>query len=171
MIFGLDISTTKIGMSVLSNDGNDILLSDVLVFKKDSLYKRAQTFSDCVLNIKNNFVIDKIIVEEPLMVASTSMAHVISILQRFNGMCCLILNQIFLIEPILINPNKARSLAGLKFTKGISKKERKDLVVEFVKNKYPKFNIELTKFGNYKPGTDDKADAIVLAMSQYNMIS
>ena len=44
-------------------------------------------------------------------------------------------------------------------------KKKKTYIVEQVKNKYPSFTYEITRHGNPKPGTDDIADAIVIAHS------
>ena len=60
-----------------------------------------------------------------------------------------------------IAANKARGLVGLKIKRGDNTKIR---VIEHVEKTYPDdFKYELTRFGNPKPGTDDRADAIVVA--------
>ena len=42
----------------------------------------------------------------------------------------------------------------------------KKLIIDWVSAKYPKdFTYELTRHGNPKPGTDDKADAVVVALA------
>jgi hypothetical protein len=63
----------------------------------------------------------------------------------------------------LIAANKARGAVGLKIKRGEDTKKK---VIEWVKNEYPEdFNYELTRYGNPKPGTDDKADAVVVALA------
>ena len=40
--------------------------------------------------------------------------------------------------------------------------------IEWVEQKYPKeFIVELTRHGNPKPGTDDMADSVVVALSHF----
>jgi uncharacterized protein Veg len=82
-------------------------------------------------------------------------------LQRFNGMCCYAIYDLYGFAGSLIQANKARGLVELKIKRGDKTKLK---VIEWVKEKYPKdFIVEYTRHGNPKPGTDDKADAIVIA--------
>ena len=54
-------------------------------------------------------------------------------------------------------------LVGLKIKRGEDTKRK---IIEWVEKKYPKdFIVELTSYGNPRPGTDDKADAIVVALA------
>jgi hypothetical protein len=65
------------------------------------------------------------------------------------------------IEPVMIAANKARGLVGLKLKRGDNTKLK---VIEWVQKEYPKdFIVEYTRYGNPKPGTDDKADSVVIA--------
>ena len=48
-----------------------------------------------------------------------------------------------------------------------SVKDKKVYIINEVQKKYPKFTFQQTKFGNPKPGTDDMADAIVVAHAGY----
>ena len=41
--------------------------------------------------------------------------------------------------------------------------KKKHFIINEVKKKYTNFNFNLTRFGNPEPGTDDIADAIVVA--------
>jgi len=42
-------------------------------------------------------------------------------------------------------------------------------IIQHIINYYEKFNVELTRHGNPKPGTDDEADAIVVALSHFDL--
>ena len=88
-------------------------------------------------------------------------AVTMSKLQRFNGMVSYMTRRSFEIQPVLIAANKARGLVGLKIKRGENTKQK---VIEHIERKYPnEFTYELTRYGNPKPGTDDRADAVVIA--------
>jgi len=90
-------------------------------------------------------------------------------LQRFNGMCSFAVRRIFNLNPTLIAANKARGLVGLKIKRGEDTKKK---IIEWVEKKYPKdFIVELTNYGNPRPGTDDKADAIVIALAGLEILN
>lgn len=170
MILACDVSTVKVGFAILSADGKNILLSDVLFLDPKSiglnLTQRAKIFENYVYNIKSNYKISKIIIEDPLLMVAvgTGSAWSTGLLQKFNGMCSYIVYSIFNLEPEFVNVNRARSFVGIKFLKGTTKKRKKEIVIEFIKSKFPEFKIEKTKFNNYKPGIDDMADALVLSL-------
>ena len=90
-------------------------------------------------------------------------AATMSKLQRFNGMVCYMVYKLFGYEAELIAANKARGAVGLKVKRGENTKKK---VIQWVKEKYPKdFVFEMTRHGNPKPGTDDKADAVIVALA------
>ncbi len=71
----------------------------------------------------------------------------------------------FELEPTYINVNSARSLYGLSFPRGTKGPKRKKMVIEAVIEKEKSaFTYEMARGGkNFKRGTDDRADAIVIA--------
>ena len=70
------------------------------------------------------------------------------------------------VQPALIAANRARSINGIKIKRGENTKKK---VIEWVAAKYPKdFLVELTRYGNPKSGTDDMADAVVVALAGLN---
>ena len=78
-------------------------------------------------------------------------------------MCSFAVRRIFKVNPILIPANKARGLVGLKIKRGEDTKRK---IIEWVEKKYPKdFIVEFTNYGNPRPGTDDKADSVVIALA------
>ena len=93
-------------------------------------------------------------------------ANTMSSLQRFNGMVSILVYDLFSIKPELVGARVARSRAGIKVPKG---EDAKKIVTEWVQNKYSNFKVEYTKHGNPKPGTDDEADAIVIAYSHFDV--
>ena len=87
-------------------------------------------------------------------------------LQRFNGMVCYMVRKLFDKQALLISPTKARGLVGLKIKRGENTKQK---VIEHVCKAFPAdFKFDLTRHGNPKPGTDDRADAIVIAWAGLN---
>jgi hypothetical protein len=93
-------------------------------------------------------------------------AITMSKLQRFNGMVCYMIRKLFGKNATLISPAKARGLVGLKIKRGENTKQK---VIEHVSKSFPEdFHFELTRHGNPKPGTDDRADAIVIAWAGLN---
>ena len=60
----------------------------------------------------------------------------------------------------------ARKMCGIKIPRGVKAKE---VVLKFILTSEPSFDIVYTKHGNPKPGTYDKADAIVVARAGYNL--
>ena len=86
-------------------------------------------------------------------------------LQRFNGMCCYVVNIVFEMEAELINPTSARSKIGIKVPRGIPAKEKKNFIIERMSEKFGEdFSYNMTRHGNPQPGTDDRADALVVAL-------
>ena len=164
MILGLDISTSKIGYCIL-NDKEEIIVNEVIKLKPLSLEDRAEIFYEflCVLN--NKHCIKEVFIEEPFSMfgGGRTTAGTMAKLQRFNGMCSFAVRRIFKKNPTLISANNARKTVGLKIKRGEDTKKK---IIEWVENKYPKdFIVEYTRHGNPKPGTDDKADAVVIALA------
>ena len=96
-------------------------------------------------------------------------AMTMSKLQRFNGMCSFAVRRIFGSNPELIAANRARGLVGLKIKRGEDTKKK---IIEWVEKKYPKdFIVELTSYGNPRPGTDDKADAVIIALAGMEILN
>ena len=69
-------------------------------------------------------------------------------------------------NPVLLSPAKARGLVHLKIKRGENTKQK---VIEHVEKTFPnEFKYDLTRHGNPKPGTDDRADAIVITWAGLN---
>ena len=69
------------------------------------------------------------------------------------------------LDPTYINVNTARGLYGLSFPRSTKGPQRKKMVIEAVIEKEKtSFKYEMARGGkNFKRGTDDKADAVVIA--------
>ena len=163
IILGLDISSSRIGYCLI-NENEDLLLVDEIKLKpSQSLEERADIFKTTMQIIKEHSEVDYVFIEQPFMAFSggKTTAATMAKLQRFNGMCSYVVHHLFGSPATLLQANKARGLVDLKIKRGDNTKLK---VIEWVSGKYPKeFIVEYTRHGNPKPGTDDKADAVVIA--------
>ena len=172
---GLDISTSKIGLCVMDLKFNILETTLIKLDTKTELEDRCIVLENFISNInKLNRIDDKGYVFKHVFVESAFIAFsggktsaiTMSKLQRFNGMVCYMLRRTLEIQPISIAPSKARGLVGLKIKRGENTKLK---VIEHVTKAFPNdFIYDLTRMGNPKPGTDDRADAIVIAWAGLN---
>jgi len=166
-ILGLDISSSKIGIALLDNE--QIVISDVLKFKSSqSLEERAAQFEKRLREIEKHHVVYDVYVEQPAIMfrGGKTTAFTMAILQRFNGMCCYALSRIFDMEAILVNPNSARSVLSIKVPRKVPSKQKKKAIIENISERFgEQFKYNLTRQGNPQPGTDDRADALVVALA------
>ena len=173
MILGLDISSSKIGVAIVDDDKRIIHLN-LVKYKKAPLEDKAVMFSDELSVLKREYNIKHIFIEEPVSIyaAGRTTAHVISTLQRFNGMCSLACRNIFGQNAELIGSRQARKLADITVPGRTKSKEVKKIIIEEMSKRYQEaFPLEYTRHGNYKPGTDDKADALVIALAGHKIKS
>ena len=87
-------------------------------------------------------------------------------LQKFNGIVSWLVYELFEIEPNYITATSARKRAGIKVPRG---QKAKEVVLDFLLENEKAFKIEYTKFGNPKPESYDRADAIVVAKAGYDI--
>ena len=169
MILGLDVSTSRIGWAVI-NDKQELIDSNFFkTNKKQSLEERA-------VEVKNNIIdpimalhdITEIRIEEPFMMFSggKTTARTMSSLQRFNGMVSLAAHLALGQPPTLVGATTARSRCGIKVPRGTKAKQ---MVMMWCASQYDNFIMEYTRHGNPKPGLDDEADAIVVALSHFDL--
>ena len=161
---GLDISSSKVGIAVLDKDEN-IVLSEVIKFKTNTaLEDRAQKFERRMREIEKAYVPYAIYIEQPALMfkGGRTTAQTMAKLQRFNGMCSYIVATVFDMVPTMVNPRSARSKLGIKIPRG---QNAKKIIVEWVAGEYKEqFKYNMTRHGNPQPGTDDRADAVVVAL-------
>ena len=174
MILGLDVSTSITGASVIGGDGS-LLLNEAWDMRNKNkfpdLYAKAKHIQEMLWRIDDLHTIipGGVFVEQPFMFFNSggSTAKTMATLQRFNGMVCYMLRKLLGQQALLISPAKARGLVGLKIKRGENTKQK---VIEHVSKSFPKdFEFELTRHGNPKPGTDDRADAIVITWAGLNL--
>ena len=163
IILGLDISSSRIGYCLINEDEDLLLVDEIKLKPSQSLEERADIFKNTMKIIKEHSEVDYVFIEQPFMAFSggKTTAATMAKLQRFNGMCSYVVHDLFGSPAAQLQANKARGLVGLKIKRGDNTKLK---VIEWVSTKYPQtFLVEYTRHGNPKPGTDDKADAIVIA--------
>lgn len=171
VILGLDVSTSKIGLSIIDYNNNLLICQVIKLNSNKSLIEKCLELENIIdklngnnyINNNNKLYIKEIFIESPFMMFSggKTTAMTMSKLQRFNGMVSYMVRRTLGVEPVMIAANKARGLIGLKIKRGENTKLK---VIEWVQKEYPKdFIVEYTRHGNPKPGTDDKADSVVIA--------
>mgnify|MGYP003982418151 CR=1 FL=1 len=168
MILGLDISTSVIGIAIVDPETRALTMVEALdISKIDCFFEKSETVGAHLWEIKNNHNIEHIFIETALkrFVPGRSRADTLIKLAKINGVISFIAFDAFGIIPEYINPNTARSLYGLSFPRGTKGPARKKMVIESVIEKEKtSFKYEMARGGkNYKRGTDDKADAVVIA--------
>jgi len=164
-ILGLDISTSKIGFSIVDENKN-LIECGVWKYKPETpLEEKTKLFTEELKVLRRKYEIKETFVEQPFIAFSGGRTTAVTMakLQRFNGMCCYGIFCVFGSRPELLSANETRKAVGIKRKKGEDIKKK---VIQWVKDKYPNdFLFELTRHGNPKPGTDDKADAVIVALA------
>ena len=166
-ILGLDVSTSRVGITILNSNADLIDCQAVKLNSKDELEDRCDQLKNYLQLNYNKYFIKEVYIESPFVMFSggKTTAMTMAKLQRFNGMVSYMVRQLYGIISVSIAANKARGLVGLKIKRGENTKLK---VIEWAESQYPKdFIVEYTRHGNPKPGTDDKADSIVIARAGY----
>ena len=168
MILGLDISTTMVGAAILDSSSRDLKRSVGWdISKCSTTYDKAEVIGAELYGIRSEYKIEHVFVETALkrFLPGKSRADTIIKLAKFNGIVSWICYECFGLEPTFINVNTARSLYGLSFPRGTKSPQRKKMVIEeVIEKEKTAFRYEMARGGrNYKKGTDDRADAIVIA--------
>jgi len=168
MILGLDISTTMVGVAIVDNKSRELIVSENIDLTKfDTLFSKAEIVGSELWQIGNNYSIENIFIETALkrFIPGRSKADTIIKLAKFNGIVSWMCFDTFNMIPEYLNVNTARSLYGLSFPRGTKGPKRKKMVIEAVIEKEKTaFKYEMARGNkNYKKGTDDRADAIVIA--------
>jgi len=162
-ILGIDISTSIIGFAIMTPD-HKLIAYDKLKFKKDlPLEERAEYFKNKLEHFDSYYCISEVFVEQPAMMfgRGRTTANTMAKLQRFNGMCCYAVYDLLKLKAGMIHANTARKKMNIKIPRNVLNK--KHFIIECVEKEYPSFKYNLTRYGNPQPGTDDIADAIVIA--------
>ena len=166
MILGLDVSSTISGIAIVE-DG-EIIYSEVCDTRNRNKFPHTNDIAEearrQLEHIAENYEIDKIYVEQRLlgfMKGRTSTKTIVK-LAEVNAIFCYLCEDIFDIRPEMIRAVTARKKVGID-TKGLSGKDAKEHILECVEERVSDFEYKLTRYGNPKPGSFDRADAYVIA--------
>jgi len=137
------------------------------ISKCESTFHKAEFVGAELYTLRAEYGIEHIFIETALkrFIPGRSRADTIIKLAKFNGIASWLCYECFDITPTYINVNTARSLYGLSFPRGTKGPKRKKMVIEeVIEREKTDFTYEMARGGrNYKKGTDDRADAIVIA--------
>ena len=168
MILGLDISTTMVGAAIIDPQTRELRESLQWDIKnRVSLFDKSEATGAELYTLRSQYNVTDVFIETSLkkFLPGKSRADTIIKLAKFNGIVSWMCFECYGLEPTYINVNTARSLYGLSFPRGTKGPQRKKMVIESVIEKEKSnFKYEMARGGkNYKRGTDDRADAIVIA--------
>lgn len=141
MILGLDISTTCIGYSLFSENGDLLKIGCVKMHPKQTLFEKLIYFEETLGEI-TKMPISHIAIEEPLkkFAGKFSSAQTIALLNFFNGMISGLCYKIWGKEPVYYNVNTARKIAYPNVNFGRKSSEAKTQVWEEVAKLEPHLN-------------------------------
>tara|TARA_R100000008_G_scaffold72440_3_gene50640 strand:- start:1586 stop:2155 length:570 start_codon:yes stop_codon:yes gene_type:complete len=176
MVLGIDISTSITGFAVAA-EGQLLHYSSIDLRKHEGIFKKATVLKEYIEDLFENYQLDQedtggwgeskfpikhIYIEQPLhmFMRGKSSAKTLSTLMTFNGVVSWLIYEMFEIEPQYIAATSARKHCGIKVKRG---QKAKEVVLKHLLEIEPAFHVEYTKFGNPKPESYDRADAIVVA--------
>ena len=167
MILGLDISTSIVGATVLTDFGEIIYCESWDLRNKNkfpTLFSKAQEVKHMLAGLYDakRLRFDKVYIEQSLQAfrPGFSSAKTLLTLAKFNGIVSYILEKNFHIVPEYIGASTARKACGIKVPKG---QKAKEVVLNFLLDNEDSFSIEYTKHGNPTPGSYDRADSYIIA--------
>ena len=166
MILGLDISTSITGATVLDKEGIVVYCEHWDLRKYKNFFEKAAYVEQKIKEL--DFRIEKVYIEQSLQSfrSGFSSAKTLSTLSRFNGVVSWMVYRILSLEPEYVAATSARKLCGIKIPRGTKAKQ---VVLNFLLDNEPTFDITYTKFGNPSPGSFDRADSWVVAKAGYSL--
>ena len=183
MVLGIDISTSITGFAVVA-DGQIVFYDSIDLRKYKDVFDKTVAIKEKLLDLyemyqlenekrnigSSTYPIEHIYIEQSLhmFMGGKSSAKTLSTLTRFNGIVSWLVYELFEVKPNFIGASTARKSAGIKVPRGLKAKQ---VVLEHLLETEPAFKIEYTKFGNPKPESYDRADAIIIAKAGDNIES
>ncbi len=169
MILGLDASTSVVGWCILkSSDGSVLDAGHIEFDSDDDLYERLRKLRQVIIGLfDGRDHVSHVFIEEPKkMFGSSSSAHVMSLLQRWNGMVSAMLS-FELRDPVLINEKTARKSIGITIPHKC--KNAKEVTAQHVKESgvMPEDLWQYKRTGRLKDHCLDVVDAYVVARAGY----
>ena len=186
MILGLDVSTTKVGVAILSDpidspinvNGSivpkkrrELLLTeywDLDTKKYPDMESKMEVVMAELSTIRSEYEITDVYIEEHVkgtFHARNSNIRILLQLAMFNGLVRWACYDVLEVKAIPVAAGKARSTYGISFPRRAKSPERKRIIVQNVVEKEgDKFEWSFNRGGkNYATGVDDRADAVVVA--------
>ena len=164
MIFGLDISTSITGFTVLDENGEVIINEAWDLRKYKNIFEKANIIKEKLFKVHYTAYMSPkaIFIEQSLQSfrSGFSSAKTLSTLSRFNGIISWMCFSEFGVEPEYLAATSARKKCGIIVPKGVKAKE---VVIKYIVDNVPDVLIEYTKHGNPKPQCFDMADSWVIA--------
>lgn len=171
MILGLDVSTSIIGATVIHN--NEVIFTDAWDLRNKNkfpdMFVKAAFVKKKLGEIETKFAPEEVYIEKSLQMfrSGFSSAKTLSILSAFNGIVSYLCFQNLGRTPEYISAPSARKQCGIKIPKG---QKAKQVVLNFLLDNEPAFNVEYTSAGNPKPKYYDIADSIVIARAGQKLV-
>jgi len=168
MILALDVSTSITGVSVINEEGEVVLCSAIDLRKHKDFFVKAEKIKEYLTVIKSDVKVTQVFIEQPFMFFNSggSSAKTMAALQRFNGVVSWITYVLFEVKPQYLTAGEARRAVGIKVPRGT---KAKPVVLQFVLDNDPTFEIQYTTKGNPRPESYDKADSWVIAKAGWSV--
>jgi len=179
MILGVDVSTSITGLAIVA-DGSIVYYDSVDLRKYKNVFEKGRVLKEKIVDLyeayqfsneefflgNSKYPIEHIYIEQPFTFFNSggSSAKTMATLQKFNGIVSWFLYEIFEIQPEYVLAQSARKTVGIKVPRG---EKAKAVVLKYLLDTEPAFNVEYTKKGNPKPESYDRADAIIVAKAGY----
>jgi len=179
MILGVDVSTSITGLAIVA-DGSIVYYDSVDLRKYKNVFEKGCVLKEKIVDLyeayqfsneefllgNSKYPIEHIYIEQPFTFFNSggSSAKTMAALQKFNGIVSWFLYEIFEMQPEYVLAQTARKTVGIKVPRG---EKAKAVVLKYLLDTEPAFNVEYTKQGNPKPESYDRADAIIVAKAGY----
>lgn len=180
MVLGLDVSTSITGVALIA-EGEIVFYDSIDLRKQKDIFDKALLFKEKLMDLfemyqldneshygNSDFPIEHIYIEQPFTFFNSggSSAKTMAVLQKFNGIVSWMIYDLFEIRPEYVGATQARKLCEIKVPRG---QKAKQVVLQYLLDNEPAFKVEYTRFGNPKPESYDRADAIVIAKAGYKL--
>jgi len=160
MIYGLDVSTSIVGFTVLDDEGNIIVNEAWDLRKIKNLFEKADFVRKQFRKVAK--YPNRVFIEQSLQSfrSGFSSAQTLSLLSRFNGMVSWLCYRELGVEPEYLSASSARKSCGIKIPRG---QKAKAVVLNYILDNVPGVSITYTRYNNPKQECYDKADSWVIA--------
>lgn len=164
-IVGLDVSTSCTGF-VIVDDNEKLLRYKPITFEGcETIWQKADKFEEVLKQETLNFKVEKLFVEQPLMMFNngSSSAYTISKLTQFNGIVCFIARKVLGVDPVHVNVMSVRKACGIKIVK--NGKNHKDQTFDWItQHQLKDVTFPTKKSGAVQNWAKDVVDAYVTAI-------